>query len=344
MIDPKALPTEEGSPNDAWRRLLSQIAGDWPPQRWRHVGVLIACSGGADSVGMTTALHELRKQGSDAPRGFLVVAHFNHRLRGDQSDGDETFVSDLAARFHLPLAVRRASQQEASDEATLRRQRLEFLADAAHARGCRYVALAHSLDDNVETVLHHLMRGTGPSGIAGIRNARDLDEDLVLVRPMLGIRREMIRRGLTEIGQAWREDASNDDLHYRRNWIRHRLIPLIESEFPQGVDAIGRAIEGQKEWRVLIQRQAQDWCRRAIIEPDGHRLIVPRDSDTASPILVAAIQQLWKQLDWRQQEMTRTHWLRIAATIGGDVDERYSLPGAIEVDAARLQVEFRPRG
>ncbi len=181
-------------------------------------------------------------------------------------DDDEAFVRELASRQGVRFTALRAAGS-VRDEASMRSERFQFLHDTANAMGARYIALGHSADDNVETVLHQLMRGTGPAGLAGIGSPRPIGQDLVLVRPLLNVSRRLIRSGLESIGQPWREDSSNSDTDYRRNWIRHQLIPLIESEYPNAVDAITRAVEGQRGWRAVIDRLAQRMaCQAAAIE------------------------------------------------------------------------------
>lgn len=337
--------TETPETGDPWSKLVALVAEAWPLGRWQGVGVVVGCSGGADSVGLLTSLCRLREPCVDPtaipPRGFLVAAHFNHGLRADESDADEAFVRELASRHKIRFAAGRAEAPH-HDEATMRTERMRFLTDTAHEMGARYIALAHSADDNVETVLHHMMRGTGPAGLSGIGSPRSLDQDLVLVRPLLHIRRHLIRSGLESIGQPWREDPSNENTHYRRNWIRHQLIPLIQSEYPSAVDAIGRAIDGQRDWRAMIDQLALEWLstHRQCDDP----LALRRDPTAELSIVIAAVQALWTERGWSRGEMTREHWLRIATTIQSQSLERYTLPGQIDVDALREDVELRKQG
>ena len=177
--------TDSSRNGATWEHLLTRIAAAWPPRRWRDVGVVVGCSGGADSVGLLIALNQLRQseaEGQPPPRGFLIAAHFNHGLRGDESDGDELFVRDLAAQFKIRSATEHTTETN-RDEASMRQERLRFLQQTADAAGARYIVLGHTADDNVETVLHQLMRGTGPAGLAGIGSPRSVGQDLVLVRP-----------------------------------------------------------------------------------------------------------------------------------------------------------------
>lgn len=330
---------------EPWAELLREIDARWPVARWRHLGVVVGCSGGADSVALVSALASLRQQPLEGdrspPRGFLVVAHFNHRLRGSDSDDDQAFTAHLAQQLELPFRLGSAPSP-VTDEASMRRQRMRFLIDAAHTLGARYIALAHSADDNAETVLHHLMRGTGPAGLAGIGSPRSIGEDLVLVRPLLHYRRQHIRRALRSRQQAWREDASNLDPSYRRNWIRHRLIPLMESEYPQAVEAIVRAIDGQRQWRQIMDRLAASWLETHQIPSIGVQTL-RRDPSLEPALAIAAAQQLWKRLDWPRGAMTQTHWLRLAEILASAEPARLTLPAGVEVIASGTDLTLSRR-
>ncbi|MGB7326989.1 MAG: tRNA lysidine(34) synthetase TilS [Rubripirellula sp.] len=326
--------------------LVDRLSAAWPPDRWAGVGVVVGCSGGADSVGLLRALAEI--EGRAPHSGFLVAAHFNHALRGEASDGDERFVENLAQSMGVKFASGRATQagygEAKSDEASLRSARIEFLVATAKSLGCRYIAFAHSADDNVETVLHHLMRGTGPSGLAGIAPHRPVDQDLVIVRPLIGVRRQSIRDYLAQIGQPWREDASNAESVYQRNWIRNELIPLIESRYPDAAEAIGRAAMGQRDWRDLVDSAGADWSQSQTLAAAGGEIQVRRDSKTPAAIVIAGLQAIWDQMGWPRGEMTRDHWLRLAATIAGQDpgsgEQRYTLPGKIDVQALGKSIRF----
>ena len=324
-----------------WNQVMAELAANWGPEQWRGLGVVIGCSGGADSVALLRAVEQLRCE-QDAARGFLVVAHFNHRVRGEESDGDEQFVRALADQLDVLFEVQRGDGK-VCDEATMRNQRLEFLVAVAKRHGARYIAVAHSADDNVETVLHHLMRGTGPRGLAGIAPHRSLDGDFVLIRPLLSANRSALRNGLRELQQEWREDSSNENTDYRRNWIRQKLMPLIESEYPHATAALRRAIEAQRDWCESIDRQANQWLQRHWI--DAGQTVLQRDVDSDPAIVVAALQQLWDQRGWPRQEMARQHWLRLERSISGSQIERYSLPAGVDVtvDSDRISIIRRIR-
>jgi tRNA(Ile)-lysidine synthase len=326
--------------SDSWRQMQCDFLRVWPSSRWRDVGVVVGCSGGADSVALLRTVCELRcDPAAQPPRGFVIAAHFNHQIRGRESDEDQRFVASLANQLGAEAAFGRSSGRD-TDESSLRRLRLEFLQQTAERSGARYVALAHSADDNAETILHHLMRGTGPLGLAGIRPSRPLGADLVLIRPFLSVGRGLIRQALDSISQPWREDSSNLDTNYRRNWIRHQLMPLIQSRYAGASDAIARAGQTQRQWCEALERLAGHWLDGHWIGRDPVRL--RRDGSSETPVLVAACQRLWSILQWPQGDMSHSHWLALTAAIEGKSDVRFTLPGGIGVLPHDGVVELRP--
>ncbi len=153
--------------------LEHKLAQAWPSDRWRDVGVLVAVSGGPDSVALLRALRRIAPAG----RGSLRVAHFNHRWRGAEADQDQRFVVTLCESLGLACEVGAADparQGMAPDglEAAARDARYRFLVETAQRTGARYVVTGHTADDQAETILHHIVRGTGLLGLSGMRPAR----------------------------------------------------------------------------------------------------------------------------------------------------------------------------
>ncbi|MGH9779494.1 MAG: tRNA lysidine(34) synthetase TilS, partial [Candidatus Acidiferrales bacterium] len=210
--------------------------------------VACACSGGADSMALVRLLYELK----DKLGLRLLVAHLNHQLRGEDSDADETFVRRLAERLELEFIVRRedVAQRARKDKANLeeagRQARLEFFASLIAGGKAEAVAVAHTLDDQAETVLARLVRGAGTRGLAGIYPVVELLPPKAwakggrpayvplggtsagkLVRPLLRVAHAELRAYLAERGQPWREDLSNLDQRRLRNRIRLDLLPQI---------------------------------------------------------------------------------------------------------------------
>ncbi len=262
-------------------RLLKTIR----KERWLSPGdrVAAAVSGGADSVALLFLLEELRTE-----LGIVLsVAHVNHKLRGAESDGDERFVRELAARLavecEVAIAPADSSPEKTADqrakpniEAAARELRHNFFCELGERGQANKIVTAHTLDDQAETVLLRIFRGTGIRGLSGIhprmslehwraanggtgnlaragKNVRDRNPGAEIIRPLLGFRRAELRNYLRARGEAWREDSSNSDPSFTRNRIRHRLLPLLAEEF--GDSAIAHMAE-----LAEIARAEEEYC------------------------------------------------------------------------------------
>jgi tRNA(Ile)-lysidine synthase len=195
--------------------------------------VAVAVSGGADSVALLLLLLELR-----GDLGIVLsVAHVNHKLRGEESEEDERFVTALAEKHGLELMKRSlpVSRDGTGIEDAARKLRYEFFGELAGEARLTKIATAHTLDDQAETVLLRIFRGTGIRGLCGVLPRRTLKKDGrtagEVVRPLLGFRRAELREYLRAQGQIWREDSSNEDTTFLRNRLRQRLMPMITSDF-----------------------------------------------------------------------------------------------------------------
>lgn len=191
--------------------------------------LVVALSGGADSCALLDLLVSL--PGSNLQ---LVAAHLNHCLRGTESDGDEDFCFNLAAGYGIPFETCRvdvkalAQSRGVNLEDAGRQARITFLDRVCEKHGATAVVTAHHSDDQAETVLMRLLRGSGMSGLAGMRHRNQRG----YLRPLLDVSRTQIEQYLAERGLAWREDASNRDTSFLRNRIRHELLPLLEQYNP----------------------------------------------------------------------------------------------------------------
>ena len=203
-------------------------------------GVVVGVSGGADSVALLAVLRDLATRPGAGWR--LTVAHLNHRLR-PEADEDEQFVAELAARWQIPLVRERCDVRDEARrtgeglEQAARTVRYDFLLRAADQNRATRVALGHHADDNVETVLYRVIRGTHLRGMGGIPVSRPLGPANVrVVRPMLGLRRTEIEAFCRRRRLAWRTDTTNADTDIRRNFIRHELLPLLRERLNPGAD------------------------------------------------------------------------------------------------------------
>jgi tRNA(Ile)-lysidine synthase len=196
----------------------------------------VAVSGGSDSVALLRLLLELRKE-----LGIVLsVVHLNHKLRGAESDADQKFVSDLTTAYKLTLhatsadVTKHAGESRLSLEAAARELRYEYFEQLLQDGLLDKVATGHTLDDQAETILMRLIRGTGMRGLRGIQPRLEAETDegsKEIIRPLLSARRSELRAYLASLGQTWREDSTNLEPKYTRNRVRQLLLPLLEHEF-----------------------------------------------------------------------------------------------------------------
>jgi tRNA(Ile)-lysidine synthase len=322
-------------------RVVEAIRGFAAGQGLAGPGV-VAVSGGADSVALFRGLLE-------AGFGALTVAHFNHRLRGDASDADETFVHDLATRLGLPVRSTRADVATAAVgdnlEATARRLRYGWLADVARAVNARWVATGHTADDQAETILHRLIRGTGLQGLRGIAVERELAREIRLARPLLTATRADVLAYLDELDQPYREDASNRDLRFTRNRIRHELVPLLRTFNPEIVAVLGRLAVQAAERFDEASSTAADLLRTAEHPRAGDRIILDATLLAESDVRQVRdlFRLLWDREGWPRDAMTFAHWDRLAAIAGGLVPAA-DFPGGIHVRRTGRVVQLTRRG
>jgi tRNA(Ile)-lysidine synthase len=242
--------------------------------------VAVAVSGGADSTALLRLLESLR----DALGISLLVAHFDHALRGAESDAHARFVAELAHARGLEFIVAReevaaaAARHRWNLEDAARRLRYAFFERlAAEGRASR-VAVAHTSDDQAETVLAHVFRGTGPAGLSGIYPFAG-----AVVRPLLGMRRQDLRQYLDSLGQPWCEDSTNRDLRRQRARIRGELLPILERDFsPHIVRHLAELSRLSREEQTFWTALVEDRVRTLAQEQDGRWSI--RIADLLSPL------------------------------------------------------------
>jgi len=287
--------------------LTAIVAGALVPLRLRRgARLIVGVSGGADSTALACALAE-----AAAGEGWsLRLAHLHHGLRGAAADRDREFVRSLArslgarftsVRISVPDLARR---QGGSFEMAARAARRRFFTALARRERAAAVVLAHTADDQAETVLLRLARGAAALGLGGMAGIAELG-GTPLVRPLLTVFRRDIEAWLRVRGQPWREDESNRDLQYLRNRVRFRVIPVIERELnPRAKAALGRAARMLREDEALLSKLADGLRRRAAARGGGLR---------AGPLLRAAAPL---------RRRTLREWLKSSAARCADPDER----------------------
>lgn len=199
--------------------------------------IIIGVSGGPDSVALTYILHKISQ--NDLQSNKLYLAHLNHKLRGEESDKDSEFVENLADQLNLPVLIKEADIKKASKESKFsieeaaRIERYKFLENSAQNVSANYVAVAHTADDNIETLLQRIIRGTGMLGLRGINCKRSISpgSGITLIRPLLNTWKKDVLSYLDKKNITYRTDSSNfEEMHFR-NKLRIELLPLLEKKY-----------------------------------------------------------------------------------------------------------------
>jgi len=297
-------------------------------------GVLVALSGGPDSVCLAMLLHRLRER-LDLT---LAAGHVNYGLRGEDSEGDEAFVREFCSGLGIPLHLTRADPRPGGNgnlEENARIQRYEFLAEIA-CREKMVIATGHNADDQAETFLLNLLRGAGYRGLAGMLPARVQrgpgGGTCRVIRPLLHCSRAEIIQYLEASGQAFRIDRSNLDPHYDRNWIRHELLPLLAGRFkPRPGERIARAAEMIGEAAGFLTAQAEARLTGiAVREEDRIRIpvgeVLPLPEVMQREMLKLAAGEVKGDLT----DLTSRHIFALAALLSGQSGRKACLPGGLE--------------
>lgn len=330
------------------------LAAAWPPERWRDVHVVVAVSGGADSMALLRGLLALKRRAGGA--GRIHAAHVNHRLRGVASMEDEEWLCQQCGELDVPLVVERfdtatlAAEMGDGIEAAARDARYRILTSLAESLGARFVATGHTRDDQVETVLFRLLRGAGLRGLAGMRRTRSLSPSVALVRPMLACRRGEVVDYLAAIGQTYREDASNGERQFARNRVRVELLPLLRESFNRDVDeAILRAGELAGEAQAVIDELAEELFAkcRATFTPPILTLETAPLAGQHEILVCEVLRRAWREADFAEQAMTNQWWRELAQfaqspggvqslTLPGNLRATRPAPGVLALTAGGL--------
>ncbi|MCB1276709.1 tRNA lysidine(34) synthetase TilS [Prosthecobacter sp.] len=255
--------------------------------------VLLAISGGRDSVAL---LHLMREAGFTN----LILCHLNHGLRGMESTGDAAFVRRLAKKHELKCEIEEvdvaalAEKRRISTETAAREARHAFLLRMAEKHDVWVVLVAHHAEDQAETILANLCRGTGLAGLAGMHAVQRLDSGLHLVRPMLQVRRSEIDAYLRSKRLKFREDSSNQSLKHRRNRLRHEALPLLNDIFARDVVPqvvrLGSLAEQDDD---CLQRQAFAFLTAPLAVNEDRSLSITKELLALHPAVLSRVFALW---------------------------------------------------
>ncbi len=288
--------------------------------------VVVGVSGGADSVALLRALHFLQ----DQLQLELYVAHFDHHTRAGQSAEERKWVEELVKQIQLPVRIGKIDIDGDFSEEAMRQFRLDFLIETAQEFQAAYICLAHHADDQAETVLHHLIRGTGLQGMTGIPARRVLSEHLTLLHPMLAVRKSAILNYLESISQEFCVDSSNRDLRYTRNLIRHQLIPLLNKLNPQSVAHVLQLSHQASEACDYIQGCVQKLFESSVISIDREMVRLDAGVLRDAPVMMTRelFRLVWEEQKWPRKKMTFTHWGNLARFVRED-QVRIDFPAGI---------------
>ncbi len=263
----------------------------------RTKSVLVACSGGPDSMALLHGLSKLKDQYRISLAGF----HLNHQLRGGESSADATFVRQVFQDLGIPVTIKSADVRKfakthkLSLEEAARKVRYDLLEATADAIQADRIALGHTLNDNAETVLLNLIRGSGHSGLSGIPPLRGR-----IIRPLIGIDRNDIIKFLSTNTIRYRLDTSNNDLRFPRNFIRHKIIPLALELNPRFLQAVSRTTEVMTtEENYLSQLTVQACVDVVIVEENGFYLDIPKLLAYNDSVKRRVLKQLKPDLDFK---------------------------------------------
>lgn len=319
----------------AARAVLSELSGGG-----ERTPVLAAVSGGLDSMCLLHLLtHWGREQGLD-----VTAAHFNHQLRGAESDRDEAFVRDWCAAQGVPFVSGRgdvralAAERGLSPEEAAREARYAFLMEEKQRRGCAVLLMAHHADDNAETMLLNLLRGTGLRGLCGIPERRD-----GLVRPFLRVTRAELAEYAEQYDIPHVEDSTNALDDAARNVLRHQVLPVLRELNPRAVEHMARTAELLVRDEEALTSGAEALLERsAVIRPGASAVLTPGTLRGEPAALVSrAVREALCTVSGQEKDLTARHVEAVCGLLReGAVGQTVSLPYGMTArrtpDALRL--------
>ncbi len=293
--------------------------------------VVVGVSGGADSVCLLFLLLEYKKK-IDCK---LQVVHINHGIREAAVD-DAEYVKALCDKERIPFHLTEANvtalagEAKISEEAAGRQVRYQAFYQVAEKTGAAKIAVAHNKNDNAETVLFHLIRGSGIGGLAGMAPVREGENHTKIIRPLLCLEREEIEAYLTQRGISWQEDITNEGDKYTRNKIRHHILPYAEAEIAEGaVDHIHRSAELLRETEDYLAQQTVAFTEEVLTAP-GH---IDCEAFSKVPALFQKriLFSLAKELSPTGKDITRIHVKDMFSLFEKTENRTIHLPFGIEV-------------
>ena len=297
--------------------------------------VLCACSGGKDSVCL---LHSLLAV-CELLDVRVIAAHYNHGLRGEESERDAEFVRELARNFGIELisetgdVAGQAKVQGCGIEEMAREMRYAFLQRAAQSVGAQAIATAHNANDNAETLLMRLLRGTGTRGLSGIPPIREN-----IIRPLLSVSRQEIEAYLFRHSLSHVEDSSNFEDIYTRNRIRHQLLPMLEEMSPGILERLNRTAEHLRMDEIYLREEAEKLANQAKKQGNAVRISAALLGESHPALAMRVVRRLLKELRTGNDNCSAVHLKSLLALCkGNNVSGEVHLPGGL---TARREYEM----
>jgi len=328
----------------------------------RQGRMLIGVSGGADSVALLRSLQQV----SSSRQLQLYAAHFDHALREDSQE-DARWVQNLCAELKIPCILEQrpgklpgetASESTVAEE-TARNWRYDFFQRHLEKEDCRWLALAHTADDQVETILHHLVRGSGLKGLRGIPAIRLLSrtgqktisspseisqKEAWLIRPFLEVRRGEIEASLAAHQQPYRTDSTNASSRYTRNRIRNEILPILRKELNPRVDqALLQLSQQAQDAQEVLNTIVRDLLTTAVLDRQMGIVRLQRTILLNQPVglLREFFSGLWELQGWPRQGQSFAHLEQLARMVRTQSPRRLSLPGKVEACCREKIFELR---
>ncbi len=329
--------------SDRWVSHLECRIRRWCGRGGLGTAWVVAVSGGGDSVGLLRALHGL----ADRVGLRLSVAHLDHGARGLAAQADAAFVAELSASLGLPIDLGQWQPSRSGHfESDARRARYAWLSEIARKRGASVVAVGHTRDDQAETILHRIIRGTGIRGLAGMPSKRVLaaDPKVMLVRPLLDVSRQQVRDYLAALGQSFREDQSNADLARTRARIRHDLLPKLEAEYnPRVASALVRLGGLAAALQRSLDSDVEEMKQAVVITRVPHCVVLKQGFLGSVPrhLRAEVLRKIWRDLGWPEAGMTARRWLRLARLAEKEEVPRTMIGAHVEAATERFFLVLR---
>ncbi|MDP3486983.1 MAG: tRNA lysidine(34) synthetase TilS [Bacillota bacterium] len=290
--------------------------------------ILVGVSGGPDSVALLLTLHAL----ADSFGISLYVAHLNHGFRGQEAADDATFVQDLCVRLNIPCAVGYADvpglikATGGSTQAVAREARFRYLHEVSEQYECNLLALGHHLDDQAETVLLNIVRGSGMEGLSAMLPKNTGLYGLSIIRPLLNQKRSTIENFLATLGENYRIDSSNLKEDYSRNFLRRKVMPELCTLNPRVAESISRLAQAAACDDAYFAREVTKvWPTMVTDSTDGTLICVKALSNLNVAISSRLVRRVWQQDS--SLELSYQHVMAILGLCGKQTGKKIALPG-----------------